>query len=204
MAALSIAIAALLSLSAEQAQARDLASPSHAGQPLAVTGSAQPTLGWVEFCNRLPAECEVDLAEPSTITLTPETWNTILAVNATVNAAIIPLTDREHWGTEDHWDYPDDGYGDCEDYQLLKRKLLAAAGLPRRALQMTVVLDEEWAGHAVLTVHTDQGEFILDNMSDDVLPWEQTGYVYVKREGDDGRAWVSLGGPSSLVATANN
>src|SRR4051794_21407050 len=65
MASLSIAIAALLSLSAEQAQAgdqaRDLALPSHAGQPLAVIGFAQPTLAWVEFCNRLPAECEVDL-----------------------------------------------------------------------------------------------------------------------------------------------
>jgi predicted transglutaminase-like cysteine proteinase len=43
--------------------------------------------------------------------------------------AIRPLTDQEHWGIEDRWDYPDDGYGDCEDYQLLKRKLLASAGL---------------------------------------------------------------------------
>jgi predicted transglutaminase-like cysteine proteinase len=191
-------------LGVEQAQARDLDLPPRAGQALAMSGTSEPTFGWLEFCNRLPAECEVDLAESPTITLTQETWSTIVAVNATVNAAIKPAIDREHWGTEDRWDYPDDGYGDCEDYQVLKRKLLAAAGLPRRALRMTVVLDEGWAGHAVLLVRTDRGEFILDNKTDAILLWEQTGYLYVKREGDADRAWVSLGGLSSLAATANN
>ena len=60
------------------------------------------------------------------------------------------MSDRDHWGVADRWDYPDDGAGDCEDIQLLKRKLLSAAGLPRRALRMTVVYDEHQTGHAVL------------------------------------------------------
>src|SRR4051812_24698469 len=59
-----------------------------------------------------------------------------------INHTIMPMTDRDHWGAEDRWDLPTDGYGDCEDYQLPKRKLLIDAGLPRRALRMTVVMDD--------------------------------------------------------------
>ena len=77
------------------------------------------------------------------------------------------------------------------------------AGLPRRALRMTVVIDERGDGHAVLMVRTDRGDFILDNKLQHVLPWHQTGYIYVKREGQDGLKWVSLGGATSPIVTAN-
>jgi predicted transglutaminase-like cysteine proteinase len=53
----------------------------------------------------------------------------------------------EHWGVEDRWDFAEDGYGDCEDYQLIKRRELVKAGLPRRAFRMTVVNDEVGDGH---------------------------------------------------------
>jgi hypothetical protein len=36
-----------------------------------------------------------------------------------------------------------------------------------------------------------------------VLPWHETGYVYVKREGQDSMTWVSLGGVTSPTSTAN-
>ena len=79
-----------------------------------------------------------------------EIWKTIVDVNERVNDTILPVTDQDHWGVADRWDYPDDGLGDCEDIQLLKRRLLTEAGLPHRALRMTVVIDELGAGHAVL------------------------------------------------------
>jgi predicted transglutaminase-like cysteine proteinase len=69
---------------------------------------------------------------------------------------------------------------------------------------MTVVIDEQGEGHAVLMVHTDHGDFILDNKRDTVLAWRQTGYLYVKREGDDGAAWVWLGDQIAPIVTANN
>ncbi len=94
---------------------------------------------------------------------------------------------------EDRWSLPHDGYGDCEDYQLLKRRLLVAAGLPARALRMTVVLDEQGTGHAVLTVRTRQSDLILDNKTDRILPWHRTGYTYLKLESDIDPGWVSLG-----------
>jgi predicted transglutaminase-like cysteine proteinase len=138
------------------------------------------------------------------LSLTQELWLTIVEVNERVNRTILAVTDQDHWGEMDRWDYPDDGLGDCEDIQLLKRKLLVEAGIPRRVLRMTVVIDEQGEGHAVLMVHTDHGDFILDNKRDTVLAWRQTGYHYVKREGDDGAAWVWLGDQIAPIVTANN
>jgi predicted transglutaminase-like cysteine proteinase len=120
-----------------------------------------------------------------------------------VNGRIKPITDKEHWGLVDRWEFPDDGMGDCEDFQLLKRRLLVEKGLPRRALRMTVVIDELGEGHAVLMVRTDRGDYILDNKTSTVLPWDQTGYVFVKRESQDNQTWVSLGGRTSPTTTAN-
>ena len=89
-----------------------------------------------------------------------------------------------------------------EDIQLLKRKLLAERGLPRRAMRMTVVIDDRGEGHAVLMMRTDRGDFILDNKTNAILPWDQTGFTFSKREGHDSTAWLSLGGFTSPIATA--
>src|SRR5215216_1116258 len=150
-----------------KSQARDAgvrSSPS-----LSVGSNIRPTRAWTAFCQKVPAECVVDASEPSTITMDPSTWSLIVSVNRRVNATILALPDRQHWGVEDRWDYPEDGIGDCEDIQLVKRKLLIQAGLPRRALRMTVVIDGGGEGHSVLMVRTSKGEFILDNKRDAVL-----------------------------------
>jgi predicted transglutaminase-like cysteine proteinase len=172
-------------------------------QPIERSGTARPVQAWLKLCERQPEECRVNPSEPASIELTPQVWRTIVSVNRRVNTRIKPLTDKEHWGVVDSWDFPDDGYGDCEDYQLLKRKLLTERGLPRRTLRMTVVIDEQGEGHAVLMVRTTRGDFILDNKTNAVLPWNQTGYTFVKREGDDNSTWASLGGLASPVSTAN-
>jgi predicted transglutaminase-like cysteine proteinase len=70
-------------------------------------------------------------------------------------------------------------------------------------MRMTVVIDEKGEGHAVLMIRTDRGDFVLDNKTNAVLPWHDTGYIYIKREGQSGPAWVSLGGASSPTVTAN-
>ena len=172
-------------------------------QPVARVGTARPIKGWIRFCEQNPAECAVDPDEPTTIDLTAKHWQTLNRVNQQVNGAIKAKTDMDHWGVEDIWDFAEDGYGDCEDYQLVKRRRLVEAGFPRRALRMTVVIDEEGAGHAVMTARTSRGDFILDNKRNAVLPWNKTGYVYIKREGDEGSAWASLGGRTSPTMTAN-
>jgi predicted transglutaminase-like cysteine proteinase len=113
------------------------------------------------------------------------------------------MTDMDHWGVIDRWNYPDDGYGDCEDYVLLKRRLLIQRGWPREALLVTVVLDNQNEGHAVLTVTTDKGDYVLDNKKEDILLWSKTGYRFVKRQSQsDPNVWVSFIDPQSVIATA--
>lgn len=177
--------------------------PAPAGRQLPIARETKPILAWTSFCERYPAECRVDLKEPEVIRLTAQSWQMLDRVNRTVNAAIKRLSDQDHWGELDRWDLAEDGYGDCEDYQLLKRKLLAELGLPRRALRMTVVYDDKGEGHAVLMARTDRGDFILDNKTDRIVSWDRTKYTFVKREGADGARWLSLGGAVSPVATAN-
>ena len=188
---------------AQPSRGQALASLPQASAPALKVGEARPLAAWTEFCHRLPAECTVDATEPAEVALTAKVWQTITLTNRRVNGAIKPVTVQDLWGVADRWVLAEDGYGDCEDYQLLKRKLLVEAGFPRRAMRMTVVIDEKNEGHAVLMVRTDRGDFILDNKTDAVLPWFQTGYVFVKRESQDAIAWVSLGGAISPTMTAN-
>lgn len=185
------------------AGAQTLAALPSISMPLQRSGGAKPVPAWTKFCDRNAAECAVDPSEAGTVALTSDIWQLIVSVNRRVNTRIKPVTDDAHWGVIDRWDLPQDGLGDCEDYQLLKRKILVERGLPRRALRMTVVIDEQNEGHAVLMVRTDRGDFILDNKTSTVLPWEQTGYLFVKREGQDSLAWVSLNGVKSPTTTAN-
>ena len=201
--ALTCVIASSTAVLAGETFAQKVAAVPAASELAASPRHANPIPAWTEFCKRYPTECTVDASQPAVITLTATTWSTILEVNRRVNKSVRSVPDRDHWGVADRWDLAEDGSGDCEDFQLLKRKLLADAGLPRRAMRMTVVIDERDEGHAVLMIRTDRGDFILDNKTSAVLPWSKTGYTFVKREGQDRTAWVSLGGVLSPVATAN-
>jgi len=128
----------------------------------------------------------------------------MVKVNAWVNNRVKRITDQEHWGVVENWNYPDDGYGDCEDYVLLKRRMLMQAGWPREALLITVVRDKKGDGHAVLTVRTNRGEFVLDNQESEILPWNKTGYRFVKRQSQaNPNIWVSLGEPRAAPPTVS-
>jgi predicted transglutaminase-like cysteine proteinase len=155
--------------------------------------------------SRHPAECESKALEARDVVLTQKAWKDLVRINAWVNTTIKPKTDLEHWGVVEKWSYPDDGYGDCEDYVLLKRKLLIQAGWPRQALLITVVREQNGDGHAVLTVKTDKGEFILDNQNTEILLWSETTYRFVKRQAQsDPNTWVALGDSRPTLATATS
>ena len=150
-----------------------------------------------------PKECATAASEPRDVVLTSKVWKDLVRVNRWVNESIKPVTDMDHWGVVERWSYPDDGQGDCEDYVLLKRRMLMQAGWPREALLITVVRDKKGEGHAVLTVKTDKGEFILDNQAEEILLWSETGYRFVKRQSQSNpNAWVSLGDTRPAVSTA--
>ncbi len=195
IAASAIALALLASPTASMAQDRPLF--------ISLGGVTKAPIGWIEFCIEYDPECKTKPSAPRDVVLSTQAWKDLLRVDHWVNANIKPMTDMEHWGVVERWNYPDDGYGDCEDYVLLKRKMLLKAGWPREALLITVVRDKQGEGHAVLTVKTDKGEFILDNQTDDILLWSETGYRFVKRQSQsDPNAWIALGEPRGAPATA--
>jgi predicted transglutaminase-like cysteine proteinase len=165
--------------------------------------STKAPIGWIEFCVEYDPECKTKPSQPRDVMLSTQTWKDLERVNLHVNNRVKPMTDMEHWGVVERWNYPDDGYGDCEDYVLAKRRMLMQAGWPREALLITVVRDKHGDGHAVLTVKTDKGEYILDNQNDQILLWSDTGYRFVKRQSQsDPNVWVALGEPRTAPATA--
>jgi predicted transglutaminase-like cysteine proteinase len=159
--------------------------------------------GWVDFCQRQPRECAEPALPARDLALTPAAWRQLERVNAQVNAAIIPISNYDHWGTIlDHWDYPTDGKGDCKIYALVKRKMLMQMGVPRQALLMTIVRDLQGEGHAILTLRTDRGDFILDNLTNEIRPWTATGYRFLKRQSQsDPNVWVAVSPTATRQAT---
>jgi predicted transglutaminase-like cysteine proteinase len=166
---------------------QDRASPY-----MRVFGVTQPPYGFVEFCQRMPEECKPGALEEQRFSATPERLSELHHINQAVNHEITPATDLEIYGQTEYWTLPTTR-GDCEDFALLKRKRLMARGWPTSALLITVVRDEKGEGHAVLTVRTIQGDFILDNKVDEVKIWHRTPYDYVMRQSYlNTRVWMSL------------
>ncbi|MFZ2101767.1 MAG: transglutaminase-like cysteine peptidase [Oricola sp.] len=161
--------------------------------------TSQP-IGHYEFCQQVPAECRANGSDTTADKLTQASWKALLEINARVNTMIAPRTDIEMWGREEIWSYPVK-FGDCEDYVLLKRHELIEAGFKPGNLLITVVMQPNGDGHAVLTVRTDHGDFILDNLVGAVLDWRDTRYRYLKRQSTaNAGKWVDIIDERSSVA----
>lgn len=157
------------------------------------TGSvtSQP-IGHYDFCRLHRDECSVKTKPGALPRLTPHGWDVVREINLSVNSAITPVTDADAYGREEVWSYPVDA-GDCEDFVLLKREKLMDAGFSPADLLITVVRKPDGEGHAVLTLRSAQGDFVLDNLVNDVKLWTETPYTYLKRQAsfDTGR-WVTI------------
>lgn len=188
-----ILVAALMTLSTWTAAAA-------AGASFMPTGgrTTQP-VGHYEFCQREPRECLQKTARVAPVKLTRKLWAAIVDINNTVNAMVEPRTDMEMWGREEFWSYPTD-VGDCEDYVLEKRRMLIALGIPAGNLLITVVRQPNGDGHAVLTVNTNLGDFVLDNLEPRVLAWTDTEYTFLKRQSaQHSGVWVSIDDGRSMA-----
>jgi len=87
----------------------------------------------VEFCASIPGEMRHDPLGAARCRAVAKAFKDLVSVNRYVNESIKPMTDLEHWGTIEKWSYPDDGYGDCEDYVLLSGGLLVKRVGARRS-----------------------------------------------------------------------
>jgi predicted transglutaminase-like cysteine proteinase len=169
-------------------------------------GKSLPPIGFVKFCAANPGECKNVGRRVQRVAVTQNMWAKLQSVNTSINGSIAPVSDAELYGEAEFWTYPVDA-GDCEDYLLLKKRQLEKLGFDSGALLITVVLDEKNEGHAVLTVATEQGDYVLDNRRNDIMLWADTGYTFLKRQSQkDPRAWVALTDvqqPTPKVASGN-
>lgn len=156
-----------------------------------IMGRTSQPIGHNQFCRKYVNECRRK-SSSAPAKLTRHLWKRVQDINNDVNLAVRPLTDHEIWGVQEHWSYPG-SVGDCEDYVLEKQRLLMQAGVSPGNLLITVVRQRNGDGHAVLTLRTDIGDFILDNLEPRVLPWKKTSYTYLKRQSSrHSGKWVSI------------
>ncbi len=164
--------------------------PTVANAPL--FGKATPPVGYVQFCARGEDECKSADGHDERFSMSGNRWDLLNQVNTYVNGKIKPASDMDLYHVAEMWIYPVVA-GDCEDYVLLKKRYLVGAGFNADELLITVLLDEHGEGHAVLTVASDAGDFILDNRRNEILRWDQTDYKFLKRQSQlSPRQWVSL------------
>ncbi|MET0444216.1 MAG: transglutaminase-like cysteine peptidase [Pseudorhodoplanes sp.] len=175
-----------------------------AGPAFMPTGgrTSQP-IGHYEFCLREPQECRQKTPRQAPIEMTNQLWAAMVRVNDDVNIEVRPMTDLEMWGVEEFWSYPTT-MGDCEDYVLEKRRRLMAMGIPAGDLLIAVVQQPNGDGHAVLTVRTSRGDFVLDNLDPSVRPWSETVYTYLKRQSErNSGAWIAINDSRATIAVGS-
>ncbi|KQV84524.1 transglutaminase-like cysteine peptidase [Rhizobium sp. Root1220] len=168
------------------------ATPAPTNNLSMVTGAAtsQP-IGHYDFCQTHREECGAN-RNASAVEMSVAKWALVRSVNATVNNTITPMTDKEIYGKDEVWAYPTTA-GDCEDFALLKRRILIQRGISPADLLLTVVRKPDGEGHAVLTLRTSKGDFILDNLASNVKPWFDTSYSFIKRQSSyNAGRWVTI------------
>ena len=166
-----------------------------------VGGVTSQPIGHYEFCQSHKSECRAGV-RTAPAKVTDFGWSIVREINARVNRDITPMTDKELHGVDEIWSYPD-GAGDCEDFVLLKRRMLMEKGFAAGDLLITVVRKPDGEGHAVLTLRTAQGDYILDNLNNEVKLWTETPYRYLKRQASfhAGR-WVSIENGDAVMVSS--
>ena len=159
---------------------------------------ASPTLApfqHVRFCLRYPSDCKSNPAENDHIDLDAETSELLKRVNHSVNLSIIPTVKDYGPNLGDGWTIAPDT-GDCNDYAVTKRHQLLESGLPSKALRLSVVT-ASGIGHLVLVVVTTKGDFVMDNLTEVIRPWQSTDYHWLKiQSAADSKFWYEVKAPA--------
>lgn len=190
----------LMSLCTTLAASIYASNTAQARSAMELAGRTTQPVGHYEFCRQAPGECRAT-RNVSPHALNRTDWQAMVAINNQINSSVLPKTDMQIWGREELWSYPT-SVGDCEDFVLLKRHVLMQHGFSASNLLITVVRQRNGEGHAVLTVRTDHGDFILDNLTSEIKAWEDTPYTYLKRQSSKhaGR-WVTISDHRMSVAS---
>lgn len=188
-----------------------------------VGGVSLPPLGYVEFCIKSPDECRsvpvatLAASAPEILAVTcaasgcgaagkaAEAARTpdlafVAGVNAAVNRSMGARPDFDVYGVEERWAVGQ-LWGDCEDFALTKRKRLVEAGVPEKVLSLATARLADGQLHTVLIYRDQSGEWVLDNLTDEVLPWQAARMTFLSRQSEQNPAvWLAVGGPQRAIS----
>lgn len=151
---------------------------------LVVLGLTVGPTGFYQFCANQPGQCVAVVGTTPTVAMAN-------AVNRKVNASIRPFAET---GGADVWRIGD-VTGDCEDYALTKRATLIRAGVASSAARVAAGWADNGERHAVLVVTTRAGDFVLDNMTNEILPIGRAHIQIDKiQSADNPRIWRAVRG----------
>ena len=179
--------------SAPAADAKPIARSGARPVTLAEGGYVLPPISFSKFCLDYPLECAGGAVR---VHISPDRMATLEAVNRRVNGSIAPTPDTSRFR---FWAL-NVSHGDCNNFAIQKRHELIQRGWPAGALALSVVKTPWGEGHLVVTVRTDVGDYVLDNLRAEVVDWRRAGYRWVMRQSErNPQFWVSLNGGRPAV-----
>jgi predicted transglutaminase-like cysteine proteinase len=138
-------------------------------------------MAYTEFCLRYAGECRArKIFRGGPVKLSTSRESELTRINRTINASIIPEANLRGLAGETWSINPD--RGDCNDYAVSKRHELIARGWPPRALLLSEVVTRSGEHHLVLLIRTSEGDLVLDNLTEKIVPWFMTPYRWVRAQ----------------------
>ncbi len=133
--------------------------------------------GAAQLCNRYEWACHPRRLDSD---LPRNALRLAARVNRQVNASINATTDMAQYGRAEHWSLPTRVGGDCEDFALQKKLELLRRGIPARAMMIATVHSNRIGAHAVLILRLNDGDYVLDNLSNGVRRWHTSPYTFLR------------------------
>ena len=133
------------------------------------------------------------MAARPTEDMSEDRWRGVIALNKAINRQMRERDDYRVYGVADFWTIGG-RYGDCEDFVITKKKALISRGFAPENLLYAVSRNRWDSGyHAVLILRTTDGDYVLDNLRDRILPWEEAGLDFrMRMSSEEPSAWVAV------------
>ncbi len=156
------------------------ASPAYATDLVISTKAVSAPAGFRGVCDRYAWAC--DRSSAATVRDASDKLALANKINRAVNRQVREISDQRQYKTREYWALPTRRGGDCEDFALLKKRELQRAGIAPDRLLIATVLDRKRRAHAVLVLRTEAGDYVLDNLTSRIKPWNKTGYSFLRMQ----------------------
>lgn len=157
---------------------------------ISTSSSAAAPSGAADLCQRYDWAC---MSSSAAALSGKEVLPIARKVNRQVNQKVKSIADSVQYGAKEVWTLPTRTGGDCEDYALLKKHDLIAKGLPAQHLLLATVFGPRTGSHAVLILRLAEGDYVLDNMTDQIRLWNETGYTFLRVQSPDAPSrWMTV------------